>query len=129
MTQIYLGKGLVDFHVNKKKYSSYKSKNGRTKYAEQVLKELLEQFKGQVSSGIIMKDLTVESNDFWGKPFTFINDLGYNNSYQPPARDEELTIRVFGLRITGLVQEEKDKQFISEKRDSIHINSSMFKIV
>lgn len=99
---------IIDFYVNKKQYDKYKTENGKKNFVQVSLLNEMEKYKYEVIGNVRLRDISIDSNDFWGNNLTIINDIGYKDSNPLPKRTDKLTIRVFLVKAIGIVEGSND---------------------
>lgn len=99
---------IIDFYVNKKQYDKYKTENGKKNFVQVTLLNEMEKYKYEVIGNVRLRDISIDSNDFWGNNLTIINDIGYKDGNPLPKRTDKLTIRVFLVKAIGIVEGSND---------------------
>lgn len=99
---------IIDFYVNKKQYDKYKTENGKKNFVQVTLLNEMEKYKYEVIGNVRLRDISIDSNDFWGNNLTIINDIGYKDGNGLPKRTDKLTIRVFLVKAIGIVEGSND---------------------
>lgn len=99
---------IIDFYVNKKQYDKYKTENGKKNFVQVSLLNEMEKYKYEVIGNVRLRDISIDSNDFWGNNLTIINDIGYKDGNPLPKRTDKLTIRVFLVKAIGIVEGSND---------------------
>jgi hypothetical protein len=128
---ILLGSGYIDFYVDKKKFESYKTDNGKKNYVKIELDKILKSLKGQSYKNVIIRDASITTNNFWGDEFYKINDIGYNGITPKKLINSKLNkiaIRVFQIDLI-CVGENLKIMFINIKNENFILNTGTCKII
>jgi hypothetical protein len=128
---ILLGSGYIDFYVDKKKFESYKTDNGKKNYVKIELDKILKSLKGQSYKNVIIRDASITTNNFWGNEFCKINDIGYTGITSKKFTNPKLNkiaIRVFQIDLI-CVGENLKIMFINIKNENFILNTGTCKII
>ena len=90
----------IDICVDLKKYNSYKREMSKLKYIERILKLYMESIIGTEINGMVIRDVSITSNQYWGneptqieKKFSRILNVDYSKN---------LVFRIFCIDLIAL---------------------------
>jgi hypothetical protein len=128
--KIIKGSGIIDFHINKKKYNAYKTDRGKRNYVYGELNSVLNKFKGETLNDVEIRLLDITSNDFWvQKELCFVNDIGYSAANKVPLNEDVLTARIFSINLIGICKDQFEDQFPIFRKKGVEINISCLQII
>ena len=123
---------IIDFHINKDKYESYKTKSGRRNYVHRVLFKIFNSLTKKVVGRFEIREIDITSNNYWGNELCFINDIGYSNTNQLPMNEDVLTVRIFFVDIISVIVVEPvdhREHFMTIEGTGYKIYSGSYKII
>lgn len=105
---LYIGWWVIDIHLDKKKYESYKTELWKRKFIFKILNQYLSSLEWKIINNILLKKVFITSNDYWWSRTCIINDLWYSNSYQVPLNDKFITVRIFQIEVLWFMEDNSE---------------------